>query len=73
MFRWWKRRLDAKYQEGYDAAKQEDIVFIEDAVAAGAIMAYRECANGLRDAAKTGSAEAIAEVCRQIAKNANFP
>jgi hypothetical protein len=74
---WWKKkrqeRYDAAYNDGYLAAKEEDVAHLEQAVETGAILAFRNCAEALKEAARQNSPDAIAEVCRQIAKNANFP
>lgn len=68
-----EKELQKWFLDGYNAAKEEDLPLVEQAVEAGAVLAYRKCAEGLRDAAKSGSTDAIAEVCRQIAKNAGVP
>ena len=59
--------------DGYNAAKEEDLPLVEQALETGAVLAYRECAEALKRAAKSGSPDEIAEVCRQIAKNAYVP
>ena len=74
---WWKKkrqeRYDAAFLDGWNAAKDEDLPIVEQALETGAVLAYRECARVLKEAAQSGSPEAIAEACRQIAKNAYVP
>ena len=71
---WWKKkrqeRYDAAFLNGYNAAKDEDLAIVQQALETGATLAYRECARVLKEAAETGKPDAIAEACRQIAKNA---
>jgi predicted O-methyltransferase YrrM len=74
---WWKKkrqeRYDAAFLDGYRAAKEEDVAHLEQAVETGAILAYRSCAEALKEAARQNSPDAIAEVCKKIAKYANLP
>lgn len=77
MFKRWRetrqRELQKWFLDGYNAAKEEDLPLVQQAVEAGAVTAYRECAAALKSAAESGSGDAIAEVCRQIAKSARLP